>query len=147
VILGVDPENGDDLGLLFAGSAPRQLHGGDRFEKREERAAEHSSLLAGHDGNGSWIGQFGHRVTRRRRRVSVALLSGENAGDRRVRARHRARSHDRVGPRLTRRRVARIERRDLREIERVLPSQGPNPRKPAHVDRSAGRSVGERRFR
>ncbi len=63
---------------------------------------------------------------------------------------------DRASPRVRamasvhacrRRRIAGVERRDLGEVEGVVPSQRPDPAKAAHVDRGAGRAVGERRFR
>ena len=54
------------------------------------------------------------------RSAAPSLLGGKDAGDGRVRSSHRARPGDRVGPRLSRRRIAGVERRDLGEIERVV---------------------------
>ena len=52
VILGVDPENRDDVCLLLPAGLARELNRGDGLEQREQGAAERAGLLARHDGNG-----------------------------------------------------------------------------------------------
>ena len=147
VILGIDPENGHDLRLLLARGAAGELDGGDGLEQREEWAAEGARLLAGDDGDGVALDELLGGLARGWRSAASSLLGGKDTGDGGARPGHRARSGDRVGPRLSRRRIAGVERRDLGEIEGVVPGQRPDPAETAHVDRCAGRTVGERRFR
>jgi len=58
-----------------------ELERGDRFEQREERPAEQTGLLAGHDGDGARVGQTLTRFDRGRRRASPLLLRGDDGGD------------------------------------------------------------------
>ena len=98
-------------------------------------------------GDGLAVGELLSGLARGRRSAAPRLLGGKESGDGGVRSSHRARSGDRVGPRLSRRRIAGVERCDLGEIEGVVPGERPDPAEAAHVDRCAGRAVGERRFR
>ena len=55
VILGIDPEDRARRRAVLSLNAPGQLDGGDRFEKRVERPAKKTRLLAGDDGATSGI--------------------------------------------------------------------------------------------
>ena len=147
MILGIDPENGHDIGVLLARRPAGELDGGDGFQQREERAAEGARLLAGEDRDRVGVGEFLSGLACGWRGAPPSLLDGKDTGDGRIRSSHRARPRDRVGPRLMRRRISGVERRDLGEVECVVARERPDPAEAAHVDRSAGRAVGERRFR
>ena len=58
MVLGVDPEDGDDRHVMVAGHEVGELQRGERLEQREQRAAKQSRLLAGDDGDGAGIGEL-----------------------------------------------------------------------------------------
>ena len=147
VIFGIDPEDRNDVGLLIVRGPAGELDGGDGFQQREERAAEGPRLLPGKNRDRSGVGEFLRGLARGGGSAAAGLLRGEEGRDGRARASQASRPRDRVGPGLAGRRIAGVERRDLGEVERVVAGERPDPAKTAHVDRSAGRAVGERRFR
>ena len=147
VILGIHPEHWNHIRLLLPCGVTGQLDCRDGLEQREERAAERPGLLTGEDGDRPVVGELAGGLARGRWGAPSFLLGCKKSRDLRTRSSHPARARDRLGPGLSRRRVAGIERRDLGEVEGVVSGERPDPAKTAHVDRGAGRAVGERRFR
>ena len=80
-------------------------------------------------------------------RAPAFLLRREKTGDSGIRPRHPPGPGDGFSPRLSRRRVAGVERGNLREVEGVIAGEPPNPVETPDVNGGQGRSVGERRFR
>jgi len=115
----------------------RQLHRGNGLEQREERAAEEAGLLPGDDDACGGIGKRGAGLARRSRRAAAFLLRGDDARDFGGLPRQGTRARDRVGPRGRRCRIAGVKRRDVRERERIVRRQTPNPRKCSDVDRQS----------
>ena len=147
MIFRVDPENGHDLGLLLARGAAGQLDRSQCFEERKEWSSERPGLLAGEDGDRLRVGECLCGLPRGRRSAATFLLGCDDPDNLRVLAWHRPRSADGVGPRLSRRRVASVERGDLGKFECVVAGERPDPVEAPHVDRSAGRAVDEGRIR
>ena len=147
VIFGIDPEDRNDVGLMIVRGPAGELDGGDGFQQREERAAEGPRLLPGKNRDRSGVGEFLRGFASGGGGPAAGLLRGQEGRDSRAGASQASGPGDRVAPGLAGRRVAGVERRDLGEVKRVVAGERPDPAKTAHVDRSAGRAVGERRFR
>jgi hypothetical protein len=134
VILRVNPEHGHNRHAVVAFNLGRQLHRGERFEKREQRAAKEAGLLARDHHARAGIGQTRGRGARFGRRLSARLLIRDDPRQRLGAARRGLRPADRVFPRGRAGGIAREERLDLRVLVRVIRRQAANPRKLSDVD-------------
>ena len=143
VILGIDPEQRDDVGALFARHAPGQLNGGDGLEQGEERAAEGPCLLTCDDGNARGIGEPIRVGARFGWGAAAFLLRRKDSGNVSGCPPRRLGARDRIAPGFRLRRIPRKQRRHVREIERVVAGERPDPAESPHIDRHAGcRAVG-----
>ena len=145
MILGVDPEHGDHGDAVLARHLLRQLHRRQRFQKREQRSAEETGLLAGDDDDGLGIGEACSGFTCRRRGAAALLLGRDNARQLRRGADVRLAPLNRIGPGIGTCGIAREVRRDLLEAERVVGGEPSNPWESPDIDsqrRHAGRLCG-----
>jgi len=136
VVFRVDPEDGDRGHAELFGGALRELQRADRLQQREQRSAKDARLLPGRDRDRASIGESRRRRARFRRRAAALLLRRDDRGDLLRVAPERLRSTERVGPRVARRRVARVQGCDRIEVVRVRADEGPYPADRANVDGS-----------
>ena len=133
VILGIDPEDRDGRDAVRRGSLARELDGRDCLQQREERSAEGTGLLARDDGDGVGVCQLCRSGAGGRRGAAMRLLGGDDGRHGLPVARVARGAGDGVAPRVGRGRIARIERRDGRKIERVVPREWTDPPETAHI--------------
>ena len=139
VVFSIDPEHGHDRRAQLALGAPRELNGGDGLQEGEQRTAEQAGLLPGDDGRGVGVGEKRGGCLRFGRGATPGLLCRDRSGDLGVLARAGPDAPRGLAPRLRRLGIAGIQRRHVREVERVVARQRPHPWEPAHVDCEAGR--------
>ena len=139
MVFGFHPENRHGLEAVVAPNLLGQLHRRERFVQAEGRAAEHTGLLAGDDGDGARIGELRGGRVRCGRRVALRLLRAKNPGHLGALARMRLRARNRDGPRRRRGGIAGKKRREGWKGKRVVGRELPDPRKTSNVDRNARR--------
>ena len=134
VILGVDPEDGHDGHTLIARDAGGECECRDGFEQGVDRAAEQACLLARDNGDRLQICKAIGRETGRLGRTAPLLLVADDLSYRAARARALAARGENLAPRLRACRIACKERREPRELARVVYGESSIPGKAARVD-------------
>ena len=119
-------------------------YGGCGLEQREHGPAEQSSLLPGDDRDRSGVRQPSCGGDGFARRAPPLLLRNHDVGDLASRTRVALCGGDGRPPGRGVGGIAREERCDAREVERIVHCQAPHPRQAAHVDREPHGAVGRR---
>ena len=114
-----------------------EFDGRERLQQREQRAAEQSRLLAGHDRDRFGVGQPLRGVTRGRRRVSTLLLIRKERRHIVAPPNVRLGATDGFGPGRRFARVAGKKRRDRLKVEGIVGGKPPDPREAPLIDGDA----------
>ena len=134
VILGVHPEHRDSRHLMLGPHTFGELESCQRLEKREERSAKQSGLLAGDDGDRPGIGKKVGGGLRFGGCVSTSLLRPQHLNERVPLPALTRRTRNGVPPGA---RIARITGEEVgqaRVVERVIGGKPPDPRKTTNIN-------------